>query len=55
MALLEGLSEDVLHNVAITFTHSKRSAPIDACSKYYGYKTAILSEDLLILRYLQKN
>ena len=43
MALLEGLSEDVLHNVAINLPITKGAHRLMKALKYYGYKTAILS------------
>jgi phosphoserine phosphatase len=43
MALLEGLSEDVLHNVAVNLPITKGAHRLMKALKYYGYKTAILS------------
>jgi phosphoserine phosphatase len=54
MALLEGLSEEVLQTVAENFLLPK--AHQMKALKYYGYKTAILSGGLLFFgKYLQKN
>jgi phosphoserine phosphatase len=43
MALLEGLSEEVLHNVAVNLPITKGAHRLMKALKYYGYKTAILS------------
>mgnify|MGYP000362324778 CR=1 FL=1 len=43
MALLEGLSEEVLHNVAVNLPITKGAHRLMRALKYYGYKTAILS------------
>ncbi|KAB1156237.1 phosphoserine phosphatase SerB [Flavobacterium luteum] len=43
MALLEGLSEDVLQNVAKNLPITKGAHRLMKALKYYGYKTAILS------------
>ena len=55
MALLEGLSEDVLHNVAINLPITKGAHRLMKALKYYGYKTAILSGGFTYFgEYLQK-
>ncbi len=55
MALLEGLSEDVLHNVAINLPITKGAHRLMKALKYYGYKTAILSGGFTYFGdYLQK-
>ena len=55
MALLEGLSEDVLHNVAINLPITKGAHRLMKALKYYGYKTAILSGGFTYFgNYLQK-
>jgi phosphoserine phosphatase len=55
MALLEGLSEDVLHNVAINLPITKGAHRLMRALKYYGYKTAILSGGFTYFgKYLQK-
>ncbi|KDN54413.1 phosphoserine phosphatase SerB [Flavobacterium seoulense] len=55
MALLEGLSEDVLHNVAINLPITKGAHRLMKALKYYGYKTAILSGGFTYFgKYLQK-
>ncbi|MFA9186886.1 phosphoserine phosphatase SerB [Flavobacterium sp. FBOR7N2.3] len=55
MALLEGLSEDVLHNVAINLPITKGAHRLMKALKYYGYKTAILSGGFTYFgHYLQK-
>jgi phosphoserine phosphatase len=55
MALLEGLSEDVLHNVAINLPITKGAHRLMRALKYYGYKTAILSGGFTYFGdYLQK-
>jgi phosphoserine phosphatase len=52
MALLEGLSEEVLHKVATNITKDTR---LMRALKYYGYKTAILSGGFTYFgKYLQK-
>jgi len=43
MALLEGLSEEVLQNVAVNLPITKGAHRLMKALKYYGYKTAILS------------
>jgi phosphoserine phosphatase len=43
MALLEGLSEEVLQNVAENLPITKGAHRLMKALKYYGYKTAILS------------
>lgn len=56
MALLEGLSEDVLHNVAINLPITKGAHRLMRALKYYGYKTAILSGGFTYFgHYLQRN
>jgi phosphoserine phosphatase len=55
MALLEGLSEEVLHKVATNLPITKEHTLMRAL-KYYGYKTAILSGGFTYFgKYLQKN
>ncbi|MEL1239488.1 phosphoserine phosphatase SerB [Flavobacterium flavipallidum] len=55
MALLEGLSEDVLHNVAVNLPITKGAHRLMKALKYYGYKTAILSGGFTYFgNYLQK-
>ncbi|HWS59657.1 MAG TPA: phosphoserine phosphatase SerB [Flavobacterium sp.] len=55
MALLEGLSEDVLHNVAVNLPITKGAHRLMKALKYYGYKTAILSGGFTYFGdYLQK-
>ena len=55
MALLEGLSEDVLRNVAINLPITKGAHRLMKALKYYGYKTAILSGGFTYFGdYLQK-
>ena len=55
MALLEGLSEEVLQNVAINLPITKGSHRLMKALKYYGYKTAILSGGFTYFgEYLQK-
>ncbi|MES2240428.1 MAG: phosphoserine phosphatase SerB [Bacteroidota bacterium] len=55
MALLEGLSEDVLQNVAINLPITKGAHRLMKALKYYGYKTAILSGGFTYFgNYLQK-
>ena len=55
MALLEGLSEDVLHNVTINLPITKGAHRLMRALKYYGYKTAILSGGFTYFgHYLQK-
>ncbi|AWG20291.1 phosphoserine phosphatase SerB [Flavobacterium faecale] len=55
MALLEGLSEDVLRNVAINLPITKGAHRLMKALKYYGYKTAILSGGFTYFgEYLQK-
>jgi phosphoserine phosphatase len=49
MALLEGLSEEVLQTVAENLPITKGAHRLMKALKYYGYKTAILSEGLLFL------
>jgi phosphoserine phosphatase len=54
MALLEGLSEEVLHKVATNLPITKEHRLMRAL-KYYGYKTAILSGGFTYFgKYLQK-
>ena len=58
MALLEGLSEEVLQNVAYQSSNNQRGHRLMKALKYYGYKTAniILSGGFnLFGEYLQKN
>ena len=55
MALLEGLSEDVLQNVAKNLPITKGAHRLMKALKYYGYKTAILSGGFTYFgEYLQK-
>ena len=55
MALLEGLSEEVLHNVAINLPITKGARRLIDTLKSYGYKTAILSGGFTYFgNYLQK-
>jgi phosphoserine phosphatase len=55
MALLEGLSEAVLQNVAINLPITKGAHRLMKALKYYGYKTAILSGGFTYFgEYLQK-
>jgi phosphoserine phosphatase len=55
MALLEGLSEDVLYNVAVNLPITKGAHRLMKALKYYGYKTAILSGGFTYFgHYLQK-
>lgn len=55
MALLEGLSEDVLQNVAVNLPITKGARRLMKALKYYGYKTAILSGGFTYFgNYLQK-
>jgi len=55
MALLEGLSEEVLHNVAINLPITKGARRLIDTLKSYGYKTAILSGGFTYFgHYLQK-
>ncbi|WP_366186679.1 phosphoserine phosphatase SerB [Flavobacterium ovatum] len=55
MALLEGLSEEVLRNVAINLPITKGAHRLMKALKYYGYKTAILSGGFTYFgEYLQK-
>ena len=55
MALLEGLSEDVLQNVAKNLPITKGAHRLIKALKYYGYKTAILSGGFTFFgKYLQK-
>lgn len=55
MALLEGLSEEVLQNVAINLPITKGAHRLMRALKYYGYKTAILSGGFTYFgNYLQK-
>ncbi len=55
MALLEGLSEDVLRNVAINLPITKGARRLINTLKNYGYKTAILSGGFTYFgNYLQK-
>lgn len=55
MALLEGLSEEVLHNVAVNLPITKGAHRLMKALKYYGYKTAILSGGFTYFgNYLQK-
>ncbi|MCG9791454.1 phosphoserine phosphatase SerB [Flavobacterium algicola] len=55
MALLEGLSEDVLRNVAVNLPITKGAHRLMKALKYYGYKTAILSGGFTYFgEYLQK-
>jgi phosphoserine phosphatase len=55
MALLEGLSEDVLQTVAENLPITKGAHRLMKALKYYGYKTAILSGGFTYFgNYLQK-
>ena len=55
MALLKGLSEDVLQNVAVNLPITKGAHRLMKALKYYGYKTAILSGGFTYFGdYLQK-
>lgn len=55
MALLEGLSEEVLQNVAENLPITKGAHRLMKALKYYGYKTAILSGGFTYFgEYLQK-
>ena len=55
MALLEGLSEDVLQKVAENLPITKGAHRLMKALKYYGYKTAILSGGFTYFgHYLQK-
>lgn len=55
MALLEGLSEDVLQRVAENLPLTKGAHRLMKALKYYGYKTAILSGGFTYFgKYLQK-
>jgi phosphoserine phosphatase len=55
MALLEGLSEEVLHDVAVNLPITKGAHRLMKALKYYGYKTAILSGGFTYFgNYLQK-
>ena len=55
MALLEGLSEEVLQNVAINLPITQGAHRLMKALKYYGYKTAILSGGFTYFgEYLQK-
>jgi len=55
MALLKGLSEEVLHNVAINLPITKGARRLISTLKSYGYKTAILSGGFTYFgEYLQK-
>ena len=55
MALLEGLSEEVLHNVALNLPITKGAHRLMRALKYYGYKTAILSGGFTYFgKFLQK-
>lgn len=55
MALLEGLSEEVLQNVAENLPITKGAHRLMKALKYYGYKTAILSGGFTYFGdYLQK-
>ena len=55
MALLEGLSEEVLQSVAINLPITKGAHRLMKALKYYGYKTAILSGGFTYFgEYLQK-
>jgi phosphoserine phosphatase len=55
MALLEGLSEDVLQTVAENLPITKGAHRLMKALKYYGYKTAILSGGFTYFgHYLQK-
>ena len=55
MKLLEGLSEDVLHNVAVNLPITKGARRLIDTLKAYGFKTAILSGGFTYFgNYLQK-
>ena len=55
MALLAGLSEDVLQNVAVNLPITQGAHRLMRALKYYGYKTAILSGGFSYFgNYLQK-
>lgn len=55
MKLLEGLSEDVLHDVAINLPITKGARRLISTLKQYGFKTAILSGGFTYFgHYLQK-
>ncbi|WP_367755225.1 phosphoserine phosphatase SerB [Flavobacterium sp. WC2430] len=55
MALLEGLSEEVLQNVAVNLPITQGAHRLMKALKYYGYKTAILSGGFTYFgKYLQK-
>ena len=55
MALLKGLSEEVLQNVAENLPITKGAHRLMKALKYYGYKTAILSGGFTFFgKYLQK-
>jgi len=55
MAMLEGLSEDVLRDVAINLPITKGAHRLFKALKYYGFKTAILSGGFTYFaHYLQK-
>lgn len=55
MALLKGLSEDVLHDVAVNLPLSKGAKRLIDTLKSYGFKTAILSGGFTYFgNYLQK-
>ena len=55
MAMLEGLSEDVLRDVAINLPITKGAHRLFKALKYYGFKTAILSGGFTYFaEYLQK-
>jgi phosphoserine phosphatase len=55
MALLEGLSEDVLKTVAENLPITQGAHRLMKALKYYGFKTAILSGFTYFGKYLQKN
>ena len=55
MAMLEGLSEDVLREVAVNLPITKGAHRLFKALKYYGFKTAILSGGFTYFaEYLQK-
>ncbi|MBC5837196.1 phosphoserine phosphatase SerB [Flavobacterium muglaense] len=55
MALLEGLSEEVLQKVAVNLPITQGAHRLMKALKYYGYKTAILSGGFTYFgKYLQK-
>ena len=55
MAMLEGLSEDVLREVAVNLPITKGAHRLFKALKYYGFKTAILSGGFTYFaHYLQK-